>query len=247
MKDYRERTKKQYPLPSSVQELLPIVKIARDGVFQLEDGREEDEKQYDKAYLFDDTNFATMDDLQKADFLKLYVSILNSMNVSFKIILMNSSRNMAKIRRHLFLHTQKEYEKEYARDFNSQMEDALLKGRSGIEMHRIFLISCRKKSVEEARDFFRSIEANLTVNFDRLQSRLVPLDASDRMALLDSFYHPGREESFRFDFDQAIKRKVSWKDLISPQMIRHVTDDYGKLDGIRRRLTTGYTILIGKV
>ena len=45
MKDYMERTKKQYPLPSSVQELLPIVKIARDGVFQLEDGREEDEKQ----------------------------------------------------------------------------------------------------------------------------------------------------------------------------------------------------------
>lgn len=232
MKDYRERTKKQYPLPSSVQELLPIVKIARDGVFQLEDGREEDEKQYDKAYLFDDTNFATMDDMQKADFLKLYVSILNSMNVSFKIILMNSSRNMAKIRKQLFLHTQKEYEKEYARDFNSQMEDALLKGRSGIEMNRIFLISCRKKSVEEARDFFRSIEANLTVNFDRLQSRLIPLDASDRMALLDSFYHPGREESFRFDFDQAIKRKVSWKDLISPQMIRHVTDEYGKPDGI---------------
>ena len=109
MKDYRERTKKQYPLPSSVQELIPIVKIARDGVFQLEDGRDEDEKQYDKAYLFDDTNFATMDDMQKADFLKLYVSILNSMNVSFKIILMNSSRNMEKIRRHLFLYTQKEH------------------------------------------------------------------------------------------------------------------------------------------
>ena len=51
MKDYRERTKKQYPLPASVQELIPIVKIARDGVFQLEDGRDEDEKQYDKVYL----------------------------------------------------------------------------------------------------------------------------------------------------------------------------------------------------
>ena len=67
MKDYRERTKKQYPLPSSVQELIPIVKIARDGVFQLEDGRDEDEKQYDKAYLFDDTNFATMDDTDSMD------------------------------------------------------------------------------------------------------------------------------------------------------------------------------------
>ncbi len=232
MKDYRERTKKQYPLPSSVQELIPIVKIARDGVFQLEDGRDEDEKQYDKAYLFDDTNFATMDDLQKADFLKLYVSILNSMNVSFKIILMNSSRNMAKIRRQLFLHPEKEYEKKYARDFNEQMEDALMEGRSGIETNRIFLISCKRRSAEEARDFFRSIEATLVVNFERLQSRLVPLDASERMALLDSFYHPGREETFQFDFDQAVRRRVSWKDLISPQMIRHVTDEYGKPDGI---------------
>ena len=45
MKDDRARTKNQYPLPSSVQERIPIVKIARDGVFQLEDGRDEDEKQ----------------------------------------------------------------------------------------------------------------------------------------------------------------------------------------------------------
>ena len=57
MSDYRERTRKEFLLPSSVQELIPIVKISRDGIFQLEKGSEEEEKQYDRAYLFDDTNY----------------------------------------------------------------------------------------------------------------------------------------------------------------------------------------------
>ena len=51
MSDYRERTRKEFLLPSSVQELIPIVKISRDGIFQLEKGSEEEEKQYVPAIV----------------------------------------------------------------------------------------------------------------------------------------------------------------------------------------------------
>ena len=240
MSDYRERTRKEFLLPSSVQELIPIVKISRDGIFQLEKGSEEEEKQYDRAYLFDDTNYSTMDEAEKKDFLKLYVSILNSMNIPFKIILMNNNRDMEKVRKQLYLHARRNSEEVYAKDFNSQVEDALLEGGSGMERCRILLVSCRKKTYEEARDYFRSIEANLMVNFDRMQSRLIPLNAADRLKLLDSFYHPSREERFRFDFEDAIRKKINWKDLISPQMIRHVTDEYGKADGITLQVDDRY-------
>ena len=84
MSDYREKTRKEFPLPESVQQLIPIVKISADGIFQLEKGSEEEEKQYDRAYLFDDTNYSTMDEAEKTDFLKLYVSVLNTMNIPFK-------------------------------------------------------------------------------------------------------------------------------------------------------------------
>ena len=149
MSDYRERTRKEFLLPSSVQELIPIVKISRDGIFQLEKGSEEEEKQYDRAYLFDDTNYSTMDEAEKKDFLKLYVSILNSMNIPFKIILMNNNRDMEKVRKQLYLHARRNSEEVYAKDFNSQVEDALLEGGSGMERCRILLVSCRKKTYEK--------------------------------------------------------------------------------------------------
>lgn len=44
-----------------VQELIPIYRIGIDGVFQLEDLPDGVEKLYDKAYLFEDANFAAMD------------------------------------------------------------------------------------------------------------------------------------------------------------------------------------------
>ena len=61
MSDYKILTRKLYPSPKRVQELIPIYRIGIDGVFQLEDLPENVEKLYDKAYLFEDANFAAMD------------------------------------------------------------------------------------------------------------------------------------------------------------------------------------------
>ena len=65
MSDYKVLTRKLYPSPKRVQELIPVFKIGIDGVFQLEDLPDGVEKLYDKAYLFEDANFATMDDYEK--------------------------------------------------------------------------------------------------------------------------------------------------------------------------------------
>ena len=51
MSDYKILTRKLYPSPKRVQELIPIFKIGVDGVFQLEDLPDGVDKLYDKAYL----------------------------------------------------------------------------------------------------------------------------------------------------------------------------------------------------
>ena len=104
MRDYKELTERLYPMPKRVQELIPIYKIAEDGIFQLEKKPEEAENLYDKAYLFLDTNFAAMDDFEQEEFLKKYCILLNALNVSFKIILMNNNRNMDQVREEVFIH-----------------------------------------------------------------------------------------------------------------------------------------------
>ena len=70
MQSYRQKTELLYPVPKRVQELIPVYRIAKDGVFQIERTGEDGQAQFDKAYLFSDTNFTPMDDREKGEFLK---------------------------------------------------------------------------------------------------------------------------------------------------------------------------------
>ena len=72
MSDYKTLTHRLYPPPRRVQELIPVYKIGEDGVFLLEDLPDGTKKLFDKAYLFEDANFATMDDYEKDSALKRY-------------------------------------------------------------------------------------------------------------------------------------------------------------------------------
>ena len=45
----------------------------------------------------------------------------------------------------------------------------------GIEQVRLFVLACRVEDVNRARDYFRSIEANLIANFKSMGSVLIPL------------------------------------------------------------------------
>lgn len=230
MAEYKAATKPLFSVPERVQELIPIRSIAKDGIFCLEDRPDGEAVQFDKAYLFLDTNFATMDDFEKTDFLKQYCSLLNSLNVTFKIIVMNNNRNMEEVRQSIFLKNADTRFSDMIRSFNKHIEDALTKGRSGIEQVRLFILSVRRQDVEEARSYFRSIEASIAVNFKQLQSGLIPLDAQERLKYLYGFYHFGNED-YSFDFDRTFLRRADWKDFILPRMIRYSENERGAMDG----------------
>ena len=174
MKEYKELTAPVCPVPNHVQDLIPIYRIAENGIFELEKKPDDAMKLYDKAYLFADTNFATMDDYEKSEFLKLWCVTLNSLGISFKIVVMNNNRDMEQVRRKVFLYNKEPRFQKLAESFNEHMERAMLQGNAGIEQARIFIMTCRRQTMEQAGDYFRSLEANLAVNFDRLQSSLIP-------------------------------------------------------------------------
>ncbi|MCD8397190.1 MAG: hypothetical protein LUD12_08420 [Lachnospiraceae bacterium] len=75
MADCKVKTEKLFKTPKYVQELIPVYRISEDGIFELEKKPDGAKKLYDRAYLFEDANFATMDDYEKEDFLKLYCGI----------------------------------------------------------------------------------------------------------------------------------------------------------------------------
>ena len=122
-----------------------------------------------------------------------------------------------------------------AESFNEHMERAMLQGNAGIEQARIFIMTCRRQTMEQAGDYFRSLEANLAVNFDRLQSSLIPLNAEERLRYLHAFYAWGGGE-LSVSFRDALQHKADWRDFISPRIVKHYQDEYGTFDGRQSRL-----------
>ena len=164
MKEYRELTEKLYKVPESVQQLIPVHKIAEDGIFLLENKPDGAEVLFDKAYLFLDTNFATMDDAEKDDFLRQYCMLLNSMSVSFKVIVINNNQDLAGVHQQICIRERDGEFRDMIRSFNAYIEDCVMRGQAGLKQVRLFVITCKKKDIQQARDYFRSIEANLMVN-----------------------------------------------------------------------------------
>ena len=240
MQDYKQLTTRIYKVPKNVQELLPICKISTDGIFQLEQKTEGAKKQFDKAYLFQDTNFAAMDEYEKEEFLKKWCVLLNSISVSVKCLVMNLNRDMKRAEEEVYLHSNEADQQELTEDFNAQIRSAMVGGRNGIEQVRILVFSCWKQSVEQARDYFRSMEASLQISFKGLQSSLTPLTTKERFRYLHAFYRLGKEEQFQMKDQISFWRKKDWRDFIAPRLVKHYQDEYGTCDGITLQMEGRY-------
>ena len=149
MKDYKRLSEPLVKIPKSVQQMIPVASITEDGIARTEPAIPDEDTTFDKAYLFADTNFSTMDDDEQDEFLQRYCLVLNSMNTDFKIILMDNTQDMEKIRQEVFF----KGSDEMSRDLNRYLEDSVRRGHAGLKQVRLFVISCRARTIERARDY----------------------------------------------------------------------------------------------
>jgi len=231
MQKYKALTAPVYDAPKTLQQTIPVYQIAEDGIFLLEKKKDSENKRFDKLYLLLDTNYSTKTEDEQESFIKKLVQIFNSLNVSWKECIMNNNRNMEQLRKEIFIRNSDGDFKELVDSFNERFMNSIKQGRNGIEQVKLFVLSCDCQSFDQARDYFRTIESNLMLNFSRLGSGLIPLDAAERLRYLHSFYQLGREEEFNFDLKSAVKKGADWKNDICNLSIRHYTDKYGKFDG----------------
>ena len=204
---YKETTREIYKdKKGSIQRLIPVNRIARDGIFEIEAAGPGEERLFDKAYILKDANYVTRDEEEKDLFLDDWCRILNSMNTSFKIVIMNNRRDMEEFELGTFIrHREGEPEShgELAEDVNHIIREKAVEGAGGIEQVKVLVLSCRRQDFSAARSYFQTAEATLDSNIKNLESGLVPLDAGERLHLLYRFYRLGDEGSFHFNFDDA--------------------------------------------
>ena len=113
-------------------------------------------------------------------------------------------------------------------DARNKMLEEQAQEANGIVQEKIITISVYKKSIEDARNYFARIGADLISKFATLGSKCIELDTKERLRILHDFYRTGEETSFRFEFDETIKKGHSFKDFICPDSFKF-EEDYFKM------------------
>lgn len=200
-----------YKVPRSVQQVIPIYRISKDGIFEIKEN-----SLFDKVYQFDDINYTIGDAESQKDLFGLYCQFLNSMSIKFKIVIANHNKDMEKFREEIMFTENKDSFNKYRKSYNKLIENRMMKGRQGIEQVKYIVVSTEQKNYEEAKNYFNTIENNMRVHFSNLDSYLYPIDADGRMKILHSMYNTGEEHRFQFDFDEALHQKRDWRNDICP-------------------------------
>ena len=218
------QTERIYKVPLCIQDTIPIYRIAENGIFELEsptnkDGGKKKLHQFDRMYLFEDINFSTQDEEEKEETGKRFETLLRSMNVSYKIIVSNHYADNGKLREEILQKAVSKEREPLAREYHQMIEERLQEGRGGLLQSKYFIVSCRKPDYESARNYFNTIEFSIQQLFHRLGSCLIPLDATERLRALHSYYRMGDEASFSFDWNEYLHLKRDWRnDIINTSL-----------------------------
>lgn len=218
------QTDRIYKVPLCIQDTIPIYRIAENGIFELEsptnkDGGKKKLHQFDRMYLFEDINFSTQDEEEKEETGKRFETLLCSMNVSYKIIVSNHYADNGKLREEILQKAVSKEREPLAREYHQMIEERLQEGRGGLLQSKYFIVTCRKPDYESAKNYFNTIEFSIQQLFHRLGSCLIPLDATERLRALHSYYRMGDEASFSFDWNEYLHLKRDWRnDIINTSL-----------------------------
>lgn len=216
-----KQDKEKFVVPKSVQDVIPIKAIYDDGIFLV--GKDK----YAKSFKFTDINYAVASREDKEGMFLEYSELLNSFDsgATTKITVNNRNLNRTDFERN--------YKIDYAGDFldvyREEKNVVMLENATGanaIVQDKYVTISVNKKSVDEARNYFARVGADLISHFGRLGSKCSELETDERLRIIHDFFRVGEESSFRFDIKETRKKGHDFKDYICPDSMEFNADHF---------------------
>ena len=184
---------------------------------------------YTKCFKFIDINYAVASNEDKEAMFIDYSELLNSLDTGAmaKITINNRRINKVDFEKQILLDLKNDDLDEYRKEYNQMLIDKT-KEANEIVQEKMITISVYKKSVEEARNYFNRVGADLISKFSSLGSKCIELNAEERLRILHDFYRTGEETSFRFDMTSDLRKGHNFRDFICPDSFEF-KDDYFKM------------------
>jgi len=213
-KELRRASEPLYKTPKSIQETIEILAVSNSGIFEVAKNR------YSKSYYFQDINYAITNEEEQKDIFDKYCKFLNSMDCSFKITINNKNRNMEEMKKLVMIPYADNEHDLFRKIYNDIIEEKIMEGRQGIEQERYLTITIERRSFEEAKAQFATIEATLQKNFRSLGAQIRPMDGNERLKVLYDYYHLGDEGQMKFDLKECKKLGADYKNDLCNGMLK---------------------------
>ena len=213
-----KQDKERYTVPRKVQDVIPVRRIWKDGIFMVGN-------KFAKTFKFTDINYFVASREDKETMFLTYSELLNSLDcgATTKITINNRRMNRKAFEEAILLPMQDDGLDKFRREYNEMLLEKAT-GANSIMQEKYITVSVHKKNVEEARAYFARVGADLTSHFAALGSKCIPLDATEKLRVLHDFYRSGEETDFHFDAHDMMKKGHDFKDYICPDSIEKHSD-----------------------
>ena len=218
-----KQDKEKFVIPKNVQDLIPIKAIWNDGIFLV------GKNKYSKSFKFLDINYAIASREDKEAMFLDYSELLNSLDsgATAKITINNRRINKIDFEKNILIDMQDDELDKYRKEYNDMLKQQT-KNANEIIQEKLITISVNMRSVEEARNYFARVGADLNNHFSSLGSKCIELDLEERLRILHDFYRTGEETAFNFNLSQTMRKGHNFKDFICPDSFEH-DNDYFKI------------------
>ncbi|QGZ99268.1 VirB4-like conjugal transfer ATPase, CD1110 family [Dehalobacter restrictus] len=215
-----KQDKEKFVVPKGVQQTIPIKAVWPDGIFKVGN-------KFSKSFRFTDINYAVASKEDKEAMFLSYSELLNSLDsgATTKITINNRRLNKTDFESSILIPLKGDGLDDYRGEYNRMLLDKATSA-NGIVQDKYVTVSVLKKNIEEARNYFSRIGADLITHFSHLGSKCVELDTLDRLRILHDFFRPGEETDFQFDLSETMQKGHDFKDYISPDTFEFAKDHF---------------------
>lgn len=219
LKTMIKREQERFVIPKSVQDVIPIKAVYKDGIFLLSNNN------YSKTFKFSDINYHIASDEEKKELMQGYWSVINSFGagVTIKLTINNHKLDKAEFEKSILIPFKYDGLDHYRKEYNEMLLDKA-NSSNCIVQDKYFTVTVSKKNVDDARAFFNRIGNDLNARLSKIGSKCEPLTADDKLRVFHNFYRVGNEQNYNLDFEQLMSNGCDIRDYICPDSMDFESD-----------------------
>ena len=212
---FKQNDKSRVENIKRTQDCIELEAIAADGIFRVQEGL------YSKLYGFSNIHYDILKEDSELSVLVEYMKMLQELNTRFKLTYANDDIDYAEFRKRVMMPLKGDGYDTWRKEFNAILEARMRQGKQGVATTFYYTVSVYRKTYEEAKNYFITLEKTLQKRLFRLGSYLITFHCEERLKILYDFYNYGIDHKipFQFDFNANVEAARDFLDDIAPRSL----------------------------